>query len=166
MAPFRSKSAGRLYVLAGDEASWGNPRIPEAPRDLESKLPGRMKGWLHVVEFDDPAHPKEVARYKVGDYGMHNYWVDTEEEILYVGYYQGGLRALDISGELLGDLFAQGREIAHFFSDDPEGYIPNSPMVWGPQLHKGTVFFTDFHSGLWAVRLLPRETEDKESTSE
>ncbi len=163
VAPFRSKSAGKWYVLAGDEASWGNPRIPEAPHDLESKLPGRMKGWIHVVEFDDPKHPNEVARYKVGDYGVHNYWVDPAEEILYVGYYQGGLRALDISGELLGDLYAQGREIAHFFSDDPEGYIPNSPMVWGPQLHKGTVFFSDFHSGLWAVRLKPKE-KDEEAT--
>ena len=56
-------------------------------------------------------------------FGGSKHWVDTEEEILYVGYYQGGLRALDISGELLGDLYAQGREIAHFFSDDPEAYI-------------------------------------------
>ena len=166
VAPFHSKSAGKSYVLAGDEASWGNPRIPEGPSSLDSKLPGRMRGWIHVVEFDDPTNPIEVARYKVGDYGVHNYWVDPEEEILYVGYYQGGLRALDVSGELLGDLYAQGREIGHFFSDDPEGFIPNSPMVWGPQLHKGTIFFTDFHSGLWAVRLLPPEDEEKELTSQ
>ena len=164
-APFKSKSAGKFYLLAGDESSWDNPRKPEAPMYVESKLPNRMRGWLHFLEFDDPNNPKEVARYKIGDYGVHNYWVDWDEEILYMGYYQGGLRVLDISGELLGDLYAQGREIGRFYSDDPEGFLPNSPMVWGPQLHKGTIFFTDFHSGLWAVRLLPPENEEKESMS-
>ena len=118
-----------------------------------------MKGWVHFIEFDDPEHPSEVARYKIGDFGVHNYWIDEEHEILYVGYYQGGLRVLDISGELLGDLYAQGREIGRFYSDDPDGYIPNSPMVWGPQPYKGNIFFSDFHSGLWAVKLLPREEE-------
>ncbi len=164
--PFKSKSAGKFYVLGGDEAVWENPRIPEGEfMDLESKLPTRMRGWIHFLEFDDPDNPKEVARYKIGDYGVHNYWIDWDKEILYVAYYQGGLRVLDVSGELLGDLFAQGREIGRFYSDDPEGFIPNSPMVWGPQPYKGNIFFSDFHSGLWAVRLLPPEDEKQESTS-
>ena len=164
-APFKSRSAGKSYLVLGDESSWDNPRIPEAPMYVESKLPRRMRGWLHFVEFDDPNNPKEVAHYKIGDYGAHNFWVDWDEEILYVGYYQGGLRVLDVSGELLGDLYAQGREIGRFYSDDPEGFIPNSPMVWGPQPHKGNIFFSDLHSGLWAVRLLPPEDEEKESMS-
>ena len=165
VAPFQSKSAGKSYVFVGDESSWDNPRIPETPMYVESKLPTRMRGWIHVVEFDDPSNPQEVAQYKVGDYGVHNYWVDWDEEILYVGYYQGGLRVLDVSGELMGDLYAQGREIGRFYSDDPEGFVPNSPMVWGPQPHKGSIFFSDHHSGLWAVRLLAPEDEEKESTS-
>ena len=165
VAPFQSKSAGKSYVFVGDESSWDNPRIPKTPMYVESKLPGRMRGWLHVVEFDDPSNPQEVAQYKIGDYGVHNYWVDWDEEILYVGYYQGGLRVLDVSGELMGDLYAQGREIGRFYSDDPEGFIPNSPMVWGPQPHKGSIFFSDLHSGLWAVRLLAPEDEEKEKES-
>jgi hypothetical protein len=28
-------------------------------------------------------------------------------------------------------------------------------MVWGPQPHKGHVFFSDFNSGLWSVKLVP-----------
>ena len=51
----------------------------------------------------------------------------------------------------------QGREIAKFYSDDSKGFIPNAPFAWGPQPHKGTIFFTDLYSGLWAVRLLSRE---------
>ena len=166
VAPFKSKSAGKFYVLVVDESSWDNPRIPESPMYVESELPHRMRGWLHVVDFDDLNNPKEVAQYKIGDFGVHNYWVDWDEEILYAGYYQGGLRVLDVSGELLGDLYAQGREMGRFYSDDSEGFIPNSPMVWGPQPHKGTIFFSDFHSGLWAVRLLPPEDEEKESMSQ
>ncbi len=39
---------------------------------------------------------------------------------------------------------------------DAEGFIPNSPFVWGPQPYKGHIFFTDWNSGLWAVKVLPK----------
>ena len=71
---------------------------------------------------------------------------------MYFAYFNGGLRIVDVSGELVGDLYRQGREIAKFYSDDTAGYVPNSPFVWGPQPHKGVIFFSDFQSGLWAVR--------------
>ena len=89
--------------------------------------------------------------------GPHNLWIDYEQDLMYVAYFNGGLRVVDVSGELVGDLYRQGREIAKFYSDDPDGFIPNAPFVWGPQPHKGTIFFSDFNSGLWAVRLVPRE---------
>ena len=81
-----------------------------------------------------------------------------EDDILYVGYYYpGGLRVVDVSGELLGDLYRQGREIAMFVPFDPDGFVANAPFVWGPQPYKGHIFFTDHYSGLWAVRLLERD---------
>ena len=164
--PFKSDSANKSYVFAGDETFYDNPRVPERLEyDADEKIPQRAGGWVHIIEFDDPANPEEVASYRVGDFGVHNYWIDREEEILYTAYYQGGLRVVDVSGELLGDLYAQGREMASFYSDDPEGHVPNAPMVWGPQPHKGTIFFTDHHSGLWAVRLKEPE-KDKEETEE
>ena len=76
--------------------------------------------------------------------------------MLYVAYYEGGLRAVDVSGELLGNLANQGREVAVFKAYDPGGYTANAPMAWGPQPYKGRVFFTDFNSGLWSVRIQPR----------
>lgn len=166
--PFKSESAGKLYVFAGDETFFDNPRVPERlAYDPEQKLPQKAGGWVHVIEFDDPGNPQEVARYKVGDFGVHNYWIDWDEEIMYTGYYQGGLRVLDVSGELLGDLYAQGREIGRFYSEDPEAFMPNSSMVWGPQPHKGTIFFTDHNSGLWAVRLKePDEDEEAREVDE
>jgi hypothetical protein len=58
-----------------------------------------------------------------------------------------------VSGELLGDLYRQGREIASFVPYDPMGFIANAPFVWGPQPYKGHIFFTDWNTGLWVVRL-------------
>ncbi|HUF23739.1 MAG TPA: hypothetical protein VMN81_06390 [Vicinamibacterales bacterium] len=145
--PYRSKSTGKFYVFAGDESF---------PSGLNTAAGGpaiRAAGWIHVIEWDDWANPREVARYQVPEAGTHNLWV--EDDTMYVGYYNGGLRVVDVSGELRGDLYRQGREIARFYSDDPQGVIANSPMVWGPQPYKGHVFFSDFNSGLWIVKLKP-----------
>ncbi len=123
----------------------------------KEQIPSRAKGWLHFVEFDDMNEPHEVARYQLPDSGPHNLWIDWDEEIMYVAHYDAGLRIVDISGELLGDLYRQGREIGRFFSTDNEGFLANAPFAWGPQPHKGTIFFADFNSGLWAIRLAPSD---------
>ncbi len=152
--PFQSPSTGKLYVIGGDEAFYLNPRRPDAGGILwEEEIPSRAKGWLHFVDFTDPANPEEVARFQLADSGPHNLWVDWEEEIMYVGYYDAGLRVVDVSGELIGDLYRQDREIARFFPEDNEGFLANAAFTWGPQPHKGTIFLADFNSGLWAVRL-------------
>jgi hypothetical protein len=63
---------------------------------------------------------------------------------------------VDISGELMGDLYRQGREIAFFVPTHHKGVVPNAAMTWGPQPHKGNIFFTDWNSGLWCVKLVPQ----------
>jgi len=161
--PFQSKSAGKFYVVGGDEAFWDNPLAPGVAISWKERIPSYAEGWIHFIEFDDPASPREVARYQVPESGPHNYWIDWEREIMYVAHFEAGLRVVDISGELLGDLYRQGREIAKFYSDDPNGFIPNAPFAWGPQPHKGTIFFSDLYSGLWAVRLVPAEGSEKPS---
>ncbi len=153
--PFRSRSANRFYVVTGDESHPVNPRIPGPIIAWEERMPSRAMGWIHFNEFDDPDHPVEIARYRVPEAGPHNLWIDVEKDLMYVAYFNGGLRVVDVSGELVGDLYRQGREVAKFYSDDPDGFIPNAPFVWGPQPHKGVIFFSDFNSGLWAVRLAP-----------
>ncbi len=153
--PFRSKSTGKFYMIGGDEAGLrgGTPGYEGEPP--------RMQGWVHIYEWDQWDEPSEVARYQVPEAGSHNLWVDEDKEVLYIAYYQGGLRIVDISGELLGDLYRQGREIAYFLPYDPEGFVPNAPFTWGPQPYKGNIFFADYNSGLWAVRLKPREGEQE-----
>ncbi len=142
--PYRPRDSGLFYVVAGDEAF---------PYGLELQgKPTYPRGHLHFIDFTDLQTPREVARYEVPEAGTHNLWI--EDDVLYCAYYNAGLRAVDVSGEVLGDLYRQGREIAWFLSDDPEGYVANAPMAWGPQPHKGHVFFSDWNSGLWAVKLV------------
>ena len=152
--PYTSRSTGKRYIFAGDEAARGRPGRPEFSEGTPGydNEPERFKGWIHIIEWDDWDNPREVARYEVPEAGTHNIWV--EDDILYVGYYSGGLRIVDVSGELMGDLYRQGREIAYFKSLDPEGFVPNAPLVWGAQPYKGNIFFSDGHSGLWAVRVI------------
>ena len=150
--PYRSQSTGKFYLFAGDEAY---PYGGLANDAEDAQLPFRTAGWIHVIDWSDWDNPQEVARYQVPEAGSHNIWV--EDDIMYVGfYYPGGLRVVDVSGELMGDLYRQGREIARFVPFDPEGFAPNAPFVWGPQPYKGSIFFTDYNSGLWAVRLEER----------
>jgi hypothetical protein len=145
--PYLSRSTGRRYVFAGDES------FPYGMHPEKGSPPERAGGWIHVIDVEDWERPREVARYAVPEAGSHNLWV--EDDVLYVGYYNGGVRVVDVSGELRGDLYRQGREIAAFLTYDPEGYLANAPFVWGVQPHKGHVFASDFNSGLWVLKLEP-----------
>ena len=152
--PYKSQSTGKFYLFAGDESfPYGGYSSDE------DSTPSRAAGWVHVIDWSDFwsdwDNPQEIARYQVPEAGSHNLWV--EDDVLYVAFYNGGLRVVDISGELMGDLYKQGREIAMFVPHDPDGFIPNSPFVWGPQPYKGHIFFTDWNTGLWAVKLRPTD---------
>jgi len=94
-----------------------------------------------------------VAWYEPEYGGVHNVWVAGDT--LYVGAYNAGFRAFDVSGELRGDLRAQGREIASIAMSDPNGFIPNAPMTWGVVVKNGLAYVNDFDTGLFIVRMEP-----------
>ena len=148
--PYRSPT-GKFYIFIGDEIG-----APAFDGQEDGRTPEFMAGYIHVVDFTDPENPEEVARYEIPEAGSHNMWID--EDRLYAAFYQGGLRVLDISGELKGNLYHQGREIAVYKSYDPDGVVANAPFTWGPQIHKGNLFFSEYFSGMWAVKLQPRRT--------
>jgi hypothetical protein len=165
--PYFQESTGRTYLFLGDEImqrtglAWGGyPRSMGSyadqydPETGTGGIPLVTRGYIQIFDFTDPENPRMVARYEVPEFGTHNLWV--EDDKLYQAYYEGGLRVVDVSGELMGNLYTQGREISVFKSASPVGYTPNATMVWGTQPHKGHVFFSDTNSGLWAVRLLPK----------
>lgn len=148
--PYRSPSTGKFYVFAGDEA------FPYARLQTgKGAAPNRAAGWIHIIEWESWDSPREVARYQVPEAGSHNFWI--EDDVLYAAFYNGGLRAVDVSGELRGDLYRQGREIAFWKPQDPDGFVPNTAFSWGAQLHGGTVYVSDWNSGLWALRLVREE---------
>lgn len=132
------------YVFIGDEVFPGL-------FNLGSKKRIPVRGIVHVVDVSDLEHPRKVAEYPVPEAGAHNMWVDND--IMYMGYYNGGGRVVDVSGELRGDLYRQGRQIASLWTGDAEGYRPNMPFCWGAQPHNGLIYFNDVHTGLWIVRL-------------
>jgi hypothetical protein len=116
---------------------------------------GRAYGRMQVVDVSDITNPKAVAYFEPKDGGTHNIWVAGDT--LFLGDYQGGLRILDVSGELRGDLLHQGREIGHVATGDAKGHIPNIPGAWGAIYRNGYIYVPDTNSGLWIVQIEPKK---------
>ncbi|HTE47328.1 MAG TPA: hypothetical protein VK636_18905, partial [Gemmatimonadaceae bacterium] len=120
-------------------------------------------GDIHVVDISDPTQPKEVAFFNVPGAGTHNFSVDEANGVLYAAYYNGGVRAIDIRGDLAScpgnqrnvdpatnlsrcDLRLMGREIGVGVA----GLNP-SIYVWGVQYVNGTLYASDMFNGIWKL---------------
>ena len=126
-------------------------------------------GDVHVVDISNPAAPREVAFYTVIAAGTHNFSVDEANGILYAAYYNAGVRALDVRGELgtctdaqksiplkgtdpLCDLSKMGREVGVGLLDQG-----NNPVyIWGVQYVGGAVYASDMINGIWKLRPVTR----------
>ena len=144
--PFSSQSTGNFYIVMGDEI------FPNGLENLINNKPSQPRGGFHFINFSDPENPIEDAAYIVPEAGSHNQWVYGD--VLLAAFYQGGIRILDISGELLGDLYKQDREIGYFLPQHRDGIIPNAPMVWGAQPYKDYIFLSDMNSGLYCIEVV------------
>jgi hypothetical protein len=159
--PYIQQGTGKTYLFIGDEQMNRRGRVWEGSGYSLSGGPGGAPprggiaqtsgGYTHIVDFTDPMNPRKVGRYHLEDYGSHD--IIVENDVLYQAYYDGGVRIVDVSGRLLGNLYDQGREIAVFKPYDPEGYTPNAPFVMNAMPWKGHILFTDFNSGLWMAKL-------------
>jgi hypothetical protein len=132
------------YAFIGDE-------VFPALFEIESKERVPVRGICHVMDVSDIEHPREVAYYEVPEGGVHNVW--AADDMLVLGDYAGGGRVVDISGELRGNLYAEGREIARLWTGDPGGFRPNVQWAWGAQPANGLIFFNDINSGIWITKL-------------
>ena len=141
------------YVFIADEVFPANPVA-----GAKDAAAGRAYGRLQVIDVSDITQPRSVAWYEPEYGGVHNIWVEGDR--LYMGAYNAGFRVFDISGELRGDLRAQGREIAHLNTADMQGRVQNSAMTWGVVVKDGLAYVNDMHNGLWIVRIedQPRRT--------
>jgi hypothetical protein len=144
-----TNAAGNRYVFLGDEIF---------PPGFEVERPTTFPaGYIHVIDVNNIEAPREVASYRIPRAGPHNVW--AEDDILYVAYYNAGLRAVDIAGTLRGDLGQEGREIAALATTDEHAYVADRPFTWGAMPHRGHVFASDHTSGLWVTRLIRDATE-------
>jgi hypothetical protein len=139
----------RNYVFIADEVF--PPVAPTGTWDVASI---RAYGRLQVIDVSDVERPRSVAWYEPEYGGVHNVW--AAGDTLYVGAYNGGFHAFDVSGELRGDLKAQGRTIVEMLPSDSTGVVPNRTMTWGVVAKNGLAYINDMINGLWVVRIEPR----------
>jgi hypothetical protein len=137
------------YVFIADEV------FPASgPKGAKDAAAERAYGRLQVIDVSDLEAPKSVAWYEPEYGGVHNVWVAGDS--LYIGAYNAGFRVFDVSGELRGDLRAQGREIGHLNTADMDGRTRNTAMTWGVVVRDGLAYVNDMNNGLWIVRIEPK----------
>jgi hypothetical protein len=145
---FHSPSSGERYLFLGQEG----------PGSVGSS----STGDIHVIDVSNLSAPVEVASYRHPNQpdgggtprqvGVHNFWMDEPNEILYAAFYNGGVVAFDVSGTLTGDL--SSRVIA---SVRPGGAA--NTYTWGVQLANGFLYAIDMRSGLYQLQLQGNELE-------
>lgn len=136
------RTGERRWLFVGEEASVGADAYG---------------GEVHVVDLRDVASPREVAFYRVPNAGAHNFSVDEENGILYAAFYNAGVRALDVWGDLGAcaaaqkddagrcDLALTGR-VAGLGLHDGAGKV-----VWGVELEGGHLYASDMLNGIWKL---------------
>lgn len=147
---------GQVHNVWWYHATDGAKRYAFVGEEGPGAVGSSASGDIHVVDVSDFAAPREVAFFRVPGAGTHNFSVDEARGILYAAFYNGGVRAIDITGDLsacvaadkvLGrcDLAKTGREVAH-------GLLGRgSVFVWGVHFLGGRVYASDMLNGLFVL---------------
>lgn len=174
--PDAPKEIGRVRTANGEvhnvwwfkDPTTGSAKYAFVGEEGPGNIGASSVGDIHVVDVSNMASPKEVAYFTVVGAGTHNFSVDEPNGILYAAYYNGGVRALDVRGDLSGctatqrsspanttlqlcDLFKMGRELGVGLLDQG-----NPVFVWGAQYLNGFVYASDMISGIWKLSALSR----------
>jgi hypothetical protein len=139
-------SGGKRWVFVGEE----QPGVTGSA----------SAGDIHVLDAADLAHPEEVAFFHTSLAGTHNFTMDEAHAVLYAAYYNAGVRAIDVHGDLGActdeqrgldarcDLTKMGRLLGRAL--DP-GDLPQAVYTWGVQYTGGRLFASDMINGLVAL---------------
>ena len=150
--PYRSAVDRQVLHLRGRRS--GADRTSYSPIAEKGTGTPWLRGRVDALARVDP-HPRRgtkdeepelVARYEVPEAGSHNIWI--EDDIMYVAFYNGGLRVVDVSGELLGNLYRQGREIGRFPAVRSRRLRPELAAGLGcAAAQRARSSFSDYNSG-------------------
>jgi hypothetical protein len=125
------------------------------------------RGGVRLIDLTDLVRPLERAWYRAPDAGVRDLDVDTPMERLTVAFGTGGVRRLDVAGELRGDLYRQGRETTAAPTGAWHTGVPSRSLARGARALKGSLFVADMYAGLRVFRFEPQtEMNDRESTIE
>jgi hypothetical protein len=143
------RDGSRLYAFVGEERFDG------------FIIGNASAGDVHVVDVSDMANPHEVAFFSVDGAGAHNFVMDEVSGVLYAAFYNGGVRALDVRGDLSAcsaaeraadgrcDLRLMGRELAAALVSPAGGALADRRSIWGVALRGSSLYASDMLHGLW-----------------
>jgi len=142
----------------------GNKRFAFVGEEGPGSVGSTSSGDIHVLDVSDLTKPKEVAFFHVPGAGTHNFSVDEANGVLYAAYYNGGVRAIDIRGDLKTcaanqqvftpganisrcDLRLMGRELGVGLIELNRGVY-----IWGVQYLAGSIYASDMVNGIWKLK--------------
>jgi len=110
-------------------------------------------GALHVIDINDPYHPKEIAQWKTDhpDAGRSLHDIDLKDGLLYASYWNDGLVILDIGNGIKGGSPSKPTMVSQYKYDLNDlyrqveltggaGFIRGTHTAWR---HKNYVFIAD-----------------------
>ena len=133
----------------------GDKRFVFVGQEGPATLFTASSGDIHVVDISTITAPHEVATFSLPNAGTHNFSVDEASGVLYAAYYNAGVRAIDVRGDLATcsasatrtdgrcDLRAAGRELGHG--------LDAGNFIWGVQCGGNRVYASDMLHGLWTL---------------
>ena len=145
------------------DPSNGSKRFAFVGEEGPGSIGSSSIGDIHVIDLSDfTKPPHEVGFFKVAGAGVHNFSVDETNGILYAAYYNGGVHALNIRGDLSScetsqkstdgrcDMTLMNREVAR----GPSG-VASPVYVWGVHYTNGRLYASDMINGLWRLSTAP-----------
>jgi hypothetical protein len=138
----RDSVSGSRYAVVGEE---GPGAIGTA-----------SQGDIHIVDVSNWAAMREVAFLRIASAGTHNFFVDESNATLYAAYYNAGVRALDVRGDLstcaASAKSADGRcDLAKMGRVSGTSLSATSSYIWGVDGANGSVIASDMVRGIWRI---------------
>ena len=169
-SPSNPRFVSRLLTVGGDvhniwwfhDPSTGAKRYAFVGEEGPGVVGSSSQGDVHVVDLTDLNAPREVAFYRVNGAGTHNFSMDEANGILYAAYYNAGVHAIDVRGDLSVCEDAQrstdGRCQLHAMPSRLKAVqgIGAPVFVWGVQYVAGTVYASDMLNGLYKFAAVNR----------